>query len=147
MLPSVQDTASCFPVLSKETCLTARGWSRSLRFCLVSWTFMTLTTSSLGLLGLAWRVCFVTYSLATAIQFPSGLRATSRMGKVARSSISSNFPPSMVYLLTVPSSDPVMKKPFYMQSAWFLFPKSFTYTRYDCRVVLLAVVDCVRFIV
>jgi hypothetical protein len=69
------------------------------------------------------------------------------MGKVARSSISSNFPPSMVYLLTVPSSDPVMKKPFYMQSAWFLFPKSFTYTRYDCRVVLLAVVDCVRFIV
>jgi hypothetical protein len=28
-----------------------------------------------------------------------------------------------------------------------LVPKSFTYTRYDCRVVLLAVVDCVRFIV
>jgi hypothetical protein len=55
----------------------------------------------------------VTYSLATAIQFPSGLSATSRMGSVALSSISSNLLPSSVYLLTVPSSDPVIKKPFY----------------------------------
>jgi hypothetical protein len=70
------------------------------------------------------------------------------MGKVARSSISSNFPPSIVYLLTVPSSDPVMKKPFYIAISVILVPLEVcTYTRYDCRVVLLAVVDCVWFIV
>lgn len=55
---------------------------------------------------------FVTYSLATAIQFPFGLSATSRTGRVVLTSISSNLPSSSEYLLTVPSSEPVMKKPF-----------------------------------
>ena len=50
-----------------------------------------------------------TYSLATAIQLPSGLRATSRTGSVVLTKISSNLPLSSENLLTVPSSEPVMK--------------------------------------
>lgn len=54
-----------------------------------------------------------TYSLPTAIQFPSELRATSRTGSVVRTNISSNLAFSSENRLTVPSSEPVMKKPFY----------------------------------
>jgi hypothetical protein len=49
----VQETASCLPVLSKDTCFTARGWSRSVRLCVVSLTLTILTTSSLEPLALA----------------------------------------------------------------------------------------------
>jgi hypothetical protein len=90
----------------------------------------------------------VTYSLATAIQFPSGLKATSRIGSVALSRISSNLLPSSVYLLTVPSSDPVMKKPFYVCISTPSSEQEFlAYTSYNGCIVFLTVVHCDGFIV
>jgi hypothetical protein len=84
----------------------------------------------------------VTYSLATAIQFPSGLRATSRTGSVVLTRISSNLLPSSEYLLTVPSSEPVMKKPFCdaAQRRDVSMPSRYTYTSHDRSIVLLTVV-------
>lgn len=83
------------------------------------------------------------YSLATAIQFPSGLRATSRTGNVVLTRISSNLLPSSEYLLTVPSSEPVMKKPFcdFAQRGYPCMPSAYTYAGHDCCVVLLTVID------
>src|SRR5436190_13573164 len=54
-----------------------------------------------------------TYSLATATHKPSGDNAKSRIGNVQRTSILSNSFVRKEYKLTVPSSDPIMKKSFY----------------------------------
>jgi hypothetical protein len=54
-----------------------------------------------------------TDSLATAAQFPSGDNTISRIGNVHLVSILSKLYVSSEYMQTVPSSDPVMKKPFY----------------------------------
>ena len=110
--------------------------------------FITVTTSSLRWSVVSRVVALPTYSLATAIHLPSGLRATSRMGNVALSRISSNLLPSSVYLLTVPSSEPVMKKPFYSHVRTTpLSMHCCTYSSHDCRIILLTVVDCDWFIV
>jgi hypothetical protein len=90
-----------------------------------------------------------TYSLATAIQFPSGLNATSRTGSDVLTSISSNLLFSREYLLTVPSSDPAMKKPSCVPDQHLLFAiaQNSTYARDNSRVVFLTVVHSYRLIV
>jgi len=114
MFPSVHDSASRDPVLSNVTCLTARVCSLRVYIWCISLVFTTLTAISLHIVSVVQaEFTGAAYSLATATQFPSGLNARSRTGSEVLTSISSNFCVSIEYLLTVPSSDPAMKNPFY----------------------------------
>jgi hypothetical protein len=80
----------------------------------ISSVLTTLTTSSLqtGKYIIGESNLGQTYSLATAAQLASGEMAMSRTGSVHRVSIPSSLLVCKEYFVTVPSSEPTMKKSF-----------------------------------
>lgn len=104
-MPSVQDTASMVPLVSKDTCLTGLDCSRKCMTFSMSCVLTTLTSNS---------------SLATAIHSPSFDSVMSRTGSEQRVSICSIELEISEYFVTVPSSAPTTKNSFVATTAvWF----------------------------
>ena len=70
----------------------------------------------------------------------------SLIGRVHLVSNLSKVQVSSKYIETEPSSDPVMKKSFYLSISLLLgFKQIRTYRRSDCGIILLAIIDIRRF--